>query len=629
MFKALVSNISFSPALVGQVAFYAKRLKREEATRRLGLIFTALALIVQSFAVFVPAESANASNGSDLIQGGISTKTQLLAVYRESKNGNGDYKAILDYAGITEAELGAVKETTINSLDGGKGNGALLSWGRLHRFSSTDGEMTHVIPTGTSSTTVYSRPLWLFDSTSYTKAKGSTYQAFTGTSAKIGQFAIIKDCGNIVTRVTPTPAPKTSITATCDRITGIAYDGRNRSLPVKVYLYFGGAPGTGEKAGPITTASGNSFSYAVPAKYQTKATPTRVWGVMIPLAGWSESTVPFTNTATIPGGCKTVPKPVAECTSLSKRIISRTDYSFVAVARVDNGATINGYTFKVTDKDGKVVAEKAIKSAANTVDSGVIKLDKASTYQVSLTVQTSLGDITSTGCALSVIVAPPEKCALKPELPLSDKDCRPCPGNPQIWYKDDECRPSFTQVKTAKNLSQNAEASTVIAKAADRIEYRITIENIGKVPVTTAMREDLSDVLEYATIHDNGSGTYDDKGKVLSWGDVTIPASGKTSRSFVISLKDVIPATARGTSEPGSFDCIMTNTFGNSTQIKVDCPTQKAVEAATTELPKTGPGSNLLFGGLLASIVTYFYARSRQLGREIRLIRKDITLGTL
>ena len=52
MFRKLVSNIAFSPALVSQLGFYAKRLRKEETTRRIGLIFTVLALVVQSFEVF-------------------------------------------------------------------------------------------------------------------------------------------------------------------------------------------------------------------------------------------------------------------------------------------------------------------------------------------------------------------------------------------------------------------------------------------------------------------------------------------------------------------------------------------------------------------------------------------------
>jgi hypothetical protein len=71
MFRKIVSNLSFSPALVGQLGFYAKRLRKEETTRRMGLVFVALALVVQSLAVFQPPESANASNTNDFVPGGL------------------------------------------------------------------------------------------------------------------------------------------------------------------------------------------------------------------------------------------------------------------------------------------------------------------------------------------------------------------------------------------------------------------------------------------------------------------------------------------------------------------------------------------------------------------------------
>ena len=71
MFKKIVSRISFSPALVAQLGFYAKRLRKERATRRLGLIFVALALVVQSMAVFQAPEPANAAHTSNMVEGGL------------------------------------------------------------------------------------------------------------------------------------------------------------------------------------------------------------------------------------------------------------------------------------------------------------------------------------------------------------------------------------------------------------------------------------------------------------------------------------------------------------------------------------------------------------------------------
>ena len=85
----------------------------------------------------------------------------------------------------------------------------------------------------------------------------------------------------------------------------------------------------------------------------------------------------------------------------------------------------------------------------------------------------------------------------------------------------------------------------------------------------------------------------------------------------------------RGGSDPTSHDCRMINTFGNSVEVNVDCPTPKVVEQVVPELPKTGPTENMIFGGVLAAIVTFLYFRTRQLDKEVRLVRREVTAGTI
>lgn len=633
MFRKLVSNLPFSPALVGQLGFYARRLKREEVTRRLGLIVTVLALIVQSFAVFSPPESANASNASDMIHGGVKSKSQLLDIYDRSAKGNGDLKDILDYAGITRAELAGVKDDSMNSREYGKDSDSWKTWGRVHRFSASQGEVTHVIPRSSGGTsTIYSRPLWLYDSHEWSIKHGTTYDAFVGHSKKIGTFAIMKACGNLNVRSTPKPAPEGNfLAATCDTIKGSAFDARNTKENVKVYLYFNGPPGKGEKAGPIVASGSNhTFSYSVPDKYKTSSSSTKVWGVLVPLAGWNDNSVQFKNTATIPGNCvKPQPKPIASCTSLQGRLIERTKYSLVAKSSVENGAEITTYVFTVKDASGNVIQTKTVNSTATQVDSGTITLATAGTYSADVVVKTSEGDRSGTNCATTLKVAAPEMCALNPSLPKSSPDCQPCAGNPQIWYKDEACNPETVQSKEAKNLTQNADASTVVAQASDRIEYTIYVENVGEVPANAAITEELSDVMEYAAIQDNGGGTYNADAHTLSWGSVNLQPGEKASRTFVVKVNDQIATTAKGQSEPGSYDCIMTNAFGNTVNVKVACEAPKVLEQTVSELPHTGPTENMLFAGGLAALVTYFWARSRQMGKEIRLIRKDFNSGTL
>ena len=117
MFKKLISSLPFSPALVGQLAFYAKRLKKEEATRKMGLVFLVLALIVQSFSVFQPPESANAASSNDLIYGGFSSKDDFLSSY---DNNTGSLKDLLSTIGINRNDIQAANNGKWNShTDGG------------------------------------------------------------------------------------------------------------------------------------------------------------------------------------------------------------------------------------------------------------------------------------------------------------------------------------------------------------------------------------------------------------------------------------------------------------------------------------------------------------------------------
>lgn len=74
----------------------------------------------------------------------------------------------------------------------------------------------------------------------------------------------------------------------------------------------------------------------------------------------------------------------------------------------------------------------------------------------------------------------------------------------------------------------------------------------------------------------------------------------------------------------------MINDFaGNSTTVNIDCPAPKVVEQVVTQLPHTGASANMIFAGIVAAIVAYFYARSRQLKKEVRLIRRDLNAGTI
>lgn len=395
MFRKLVSNLSFSPALITQVGFYARRLRQEEVTRRMTVVFVVLALIVQSLAVFSPPESANASSEQDLIRGGVKNLDDFLARYDRNTD---DIRDIYTTLGVQRDEIAAATPGTLNSKDD------IYSVSRYGQYSAEQGETSFSYKRSTGGTGIrFISPLSLADSSSTKQRSGTTYEALVGQSAKLGWFAIITS---------------------------------NASLATK---------------------------------------------------GYPSTITPNTGAAT---------------TSLVKGV-------------------------------------------------------------------------------------------------------------------------------TARNLTQGASADQTTARAFDKISYTISVKNTGTRTAQIPLSINLSDSLEYASIVDDGGGELNPETKTLTWNTVTIAAGATEERTFALQLFSSIPATPTGTSNSNSYDCVMATTFGSSVRMNVECPAVKGVENIIADLPATGIFLNILFSSILLAVVLYFYFRTRQMKKEIRLIRHNINAGTI
>lgn len=184
---------------------------------------------------------------------------------------------------------------------------------------------------------------------------------------------------------------------------------------------------------------------------------------------------------------------------------------------------------------------------------------------------------------------------------------------------------SITSTSTSQGF---VDATTVTAYTGDQISYTATIQNNGNSKLNAKFEVPLTDILEYSILIDKGAGVIDNNG-ILSWPEVTIEQDTKQTRTFVVRILDSIPATSRGLANTQSYDCKMTNIFGNTIDINVDCPTIKTVENIITSLPKTGITENIIFTTSVFFVVLYLYARSRLLNKEVKIIRKDISSGTI
>lgn len=616
MFRKLVSNLPFSPTLINELGFYAKRLRKEETTRRLGLILTALALMVQSFTVLSPPESANASSPSDIVHGGIHSKSQLLSAWDNNTQG---FRDLVQDIGLDREDLAKTKEDEINTRTNGNDNG-WLSWGRQSRGGVAYNETAERV----GGQTVYVRSLASMDTGSNVRGRGSHYPSFVGTTPEGYEFVVLKGCGNIVLldrpdldRPTP-PRPHTDKdieiclldTREVAIIKQSEYDPEihYKDLSLCDYKPIEVCDLANKQMGTIYAEDFDPRRYSKNrADCEPEPTPE-----------------PEPEPKPEPK-----PQPAVNCSSLTIKRISRTEVDLQASANATNGASIKSYTYVIKDENGKEVLRRTLNTGTST-SSMKYTTENEGSYTAEVIVNTSLGDRTADVCKDTFIIEPIARCPLSPTLAINDPNCQPCVGDPTLWVKDDRCAAKVLLSKEAKNLTADADATLVLAKASDRIEYTLTARNDGKDVAEFDMEDNISDILEYANLYDRGDGKLNEQSKYLSWGKVRLEPGEQQKRTYVVQLASSISPRSQGSSDPTSYDCKMINVFGNTLEVNVDCPAPKIIEqVVVAELPRTGPTANVIIGGVTAAIVAFLYLRSRQLNKEVRLIRREVTAGTI
>ena len=518
MFKKIVSQLSFSPALVGQLGFYARRLRKEQTTRRLGLIFVALALVVQSLVVFQAPEPANAANPGDMIPGGLGlgsahSLNNFLGPYDRNER---NLKDIYNYFGITREEIVA---TTYRQYTVGE----KIVWGYETRPGARDVAITDANYNVVNH--LYGRPQYNAES------KTTKIWAYVGHSAKFGWFAIQQYCGNLITDTyptppTPPPAPANIVASKTALNTTQNIDATKKSAQ-----------------------SNDKITYTITAKN----------------TGGTAKSVDFSDN-------------LREVLAYSK-------------LTNNGGGTFNTSTMALTWPSVSIAPGQTVTHTY--------------TVQMNSTLISTTATCSMKNAFTNQVVTVPVGCVTPPA--------------------------KIETSKTALNITQgNIDATTATAKENDRMTFNITVANTGGTAKKFTFEDNIGDTLEYSKLIDNGGGIYSEATRILSWPEIELKPGEKQVRTFTVQVLSSIPATPQGLSDPSSYNCRIENTFYTSSVIiPVTCPTPKVIEQVVPELPKTGPTENMLFAGIVLAVVTFFYFRARQLGTEVRLIRRDVNGGTI
>lgn len=676
MFRKLVSNLPFNPSLLGNVSFYARRLKQEESIRRMSFGFMALAMFVQIFAVVAPPQKSLAYS-NDYIVNGLNSRDDLLRAW-DGQTGDAHVAEIYQKFGLTRDDIAALPLFPNVTLASNKANYWTIGRQSLSAVSKA-GKIKQEyknseIPINTGSTTVYVRNLKAWDivnSVNY-------YKAFEGT--KNGKnFWILQNCGNfttidvptIIPEPTPTPIPTPTPTPTPTpeplpkpavelrktieggpRILkpGDSYSFRfeyrntvENSLPVSGadiidtldlehfdIVSFNDKPMDADTLRSLGMLSGNVLRIGITnitysPNYSTAATlgvklktPLKSGMVICNAASLTGNTIP-TSTSGGENLCVTVinPCPLDSSVPRDDDALCSNPILVCSLTQASVNRTTKESTLTTTVSSSNPALTKVVKYVYDFGDKST-KTNNSTALTDTVKHVYKDGNYNATATVTYTIGS-------------DTKTTHSVACAASVETKPDQ---PLSPSKMAENVTQkldSAKTLTTKANAKDVIEYTLSVHNSFTYDrANYAISDYIGDLLDYTNLDTTflaqQGGTFDNTTKTISWAGQTVPASGTLTKKFRVTVKDPVPSTNSTVMSTG-YDCVISNKYGTEIAIPINCPAAKTAEYIASTLPNTGPGTSIAIGAVITITIGYFFARSRLLGKELDLIRTEYATG--
>lgn len=188
--------------------------------------------------------------------------------------------------------------------------------------------------------------------------------------------------------------------------------------------------------------------------------------------------------------------------------------------------------------------------------------------------------------------------------------------------------PSFgleTSIRV-KNLTQNTEPklnSEHIGEPGDRLLYTVDINNDSQQDFKNKYIPGLvlSDALQYATLTKPNGGVLSDD--MLLWPAFNIRAGEHVQKTFELQVNINANSSPQPNSDPRYNDCIISISYGNESNQKIDCGNVKLVEQSMQKLPVASSRLVLSILFLVSLACLYYFMNSRRAKNELVQLRRS------